>query len=121
MEADVELLATIDPQMAKLCTMPSVGPVTAATFVATIDNAERFDGPHQAEAYLGLVPSEMRSGEQQRRGRITKTDNTRLRSLVVQVALSTTRLRKGTTQGLWEWAARLEPSAGGSWPASSSR
>jgi hypothetical protein len=51
--------------MAKLCTMPSVGPVTAATFVATIDNAERFDGPHQAEAYLGLVPSEMSSGEQQ--------------------------------------------------------
>jgi transposase len=111
-EADVELLATTDPQMAKLCTMPSVGPVTAAAFVATIDDAKRFDGPHQAEAYLGLVPSEMSSGEKQRRGRITKTGNNRLRSLLVQVALSTMRLRKVATKGLWEWAARLEAKRG---------
>lgn len=35
--------------------MPSGGPVTAAAFVATVDEAGRSKGPHQVEAYLGLV------------------------------------------------------------------
>ena len=107
-EAELEELAAEDQQMKRLCTMPSVGTVTAAAFVSTIDDAKRFKGAHQAEAYLGLVPSEMSSGEKQRRGRITKTGNTRMRSLLVQVALSTMRLKKASTQHLWEWAGRLE-------------
>lgn len=111
-DAQLEKIASSDEQMKKLCTMPSVGPVTAAAFVATIDDAKRFDGAHQAEAYLGLVPSEMSSGEKQRRGHITKTGNTRMRSLMVQVALSTMRLKKASTQGLWEWAGRLEDKRG---------
>ena len=111
-EAELEALAERDVQVKALCSMPSVGPVTAAAFVATIDDAKRFEGAHQVEAYLGLVPSEMSSGEKQRRGRITKTGNSRMRSLLVQVALSTMRLKKPTTQGLWEWAAKLETKRG---------
>jgi transposase len=111
-DTELAALASQDEQMRKLCTMPSVGPVTAAAFVATIDDAKRFKGPHQAEAYLGLVPSEMSSGEKQRRGRITKTGNTRMRSLLVQVALSTMRLKKATTRHLWEWAERIETKRG---------
>lgn len=111
-EAGLSQLAATDAQMKLLCTMPSVGPVTAAAFVATIDDAKRFKGPHQVEAYVGLVPSELSSGEKQRRGRITKTGNGRLRSLMVQLALSTMRLRKGTTQQLWEWSGRLEAKRG---------
>ncbi len=88
--------------------MPSVGPVTAVAFVANVDDAKRFAGAHQLEAYLGLVPSEMSSGEKQRRGRITKMGSPRMRALLVQVALSTMRLRKATTAGLWEWASRIE-------------
>ena len=64
-DEQLEELAESDTQVAKLRTMPSVGPVTAAAFVATIDDAKRFKGPHQAEAYLGLVPSEKSSGEKQ--------------------------------------------------------
>jgi transposase len=111
-ESELEALAETDVQMKTLCTMPSVGPVTAAAFVATIDDAKRFEGAHQVEAYLGLVPSEMSSGEKQRRGKITKTGNSRMRSLLVQVALSTMRLKKESTKGLWEWAAKLETKRG---------
>jgi transposase len=111
-DTELAVLASQDEQMRKLCTMPSVGPVTAAAFVATIDDAKRFKGPHQAEAYLGLVPSEMSSGEKQRRGHITKTGNTRMRSLLVQLALSTMRLKKEETRHLWEWAERLEAKRG---------
>lgn len=111
-EAELAALAKVDVQVSKLCTMPSVGPVTAAGFVAVIDEAKRFEGAHQVQAYLGLVPSERSSGEKQRRGRITKTGNTRMRSLLVQVALSTMRLKKESTRGLWEWAGRLEAKRG---------
>jgi transposase len=111
-EEELSELASRDEQMKKLCTMPSVGPVTAAAFVATLDDAKRFKGPHQAEAYLGLVPSEMSSGEKQKRGRITKTGNARMRSLLVQLALSTMRLKKESTRHLWEWAERLEAKRG---------
>lgn len=112
--ADEELatLATTDPQVARLCTVPSVGPVTAAAFVATVDDANRFKGAHQLEAYLGLVPSEMSSGEKQRRGHITKTGNPRMRALLVQVAVGMMRLKKMSTTHLWEWAARLEARRG---------
>jgi transposase len=54
------------------------------------------------------VPSEMSSGEKQRRGHITKTGTSRRRALLVQVALSTMRLKKASTRHLWEWAERLE-------------
>ena len=107
-DEELERLAVSDVQMAKLCTMPSVGPVTAAAMVATVDDAKRFKGAHQLEAYVGLVPSEMSSGEKQRRGHITKTGSSRMRRLLVQVALSTMRLRKESTRSLWEWAARIE-------------
>jgi transposase len=111
-ERRLEEMVEADTQMAKLCTMPSVGPVTAAAFVAVVDDAGRFEGAHQLEAYLGLVPSELSSGEKQRRGRITKTGSSRMRALLVQVALSTMRLRKASTRGLWEWAGRLEAKRG---------
>jgi transposase len=65
-----------------------VGPVTASAFVAAVDTPERFDNAHQVEAYFGLVPSERSSGEQQRKGRITKAGNARVRWLLVQVAAS---------------------------------
>lgn len=36
----------------------------------------------------------------------------RMRALLVQVALSTMRLRKAATAGLWEWASRIEVRGG---------
>ena len=56
-------------------TAPGIGPVTAVAFAATLDGVSRFTSAHQVKAYLGLTPREYRSGEQQRRGRISKTGN----------------------------------------------
>jgi transposase len=70
----VELLGPIDKQIAALddelarlvpadevlrhlTTVPGVGPVTAAAFVATVDDVTRFRGAHQVEAYLGWCPA----------------------------------------------------------------
>jgi transposase len=84
-----------------------VGPVTASAFVAAVDTPERFDNAHQVEAYFGLVPSKRSSGEQQRKGRITKAGNARVRWLLVQVAASLMRARTPDTAHLRAWAERI--------------
>jgi transposase len=107
LDSRLEHLAKSDETVGRLCTAPSVGPVTAAAFASTIDEPERFRGAHQVEAYLGLIPSEMSSGEKQHKGRITKAGNGRLRYLLVQVALSILRLGSPRTEVLRDWAERI--------------
>src|SRR5438552_344849 len=75
-----------DPAVRRLCTVPGVGSVTAVAYVATIDHPHRFPHARQVAGYLGLVPRELSSGEQQRRGPITKAGNTRVRWLLVEAA-----------------------------------
>lgn len=96
-----------DPVVARLTTVPGVGPLTATAFVATVDDVGRFASAHQLEAYLGLVPSERSSGETQRRGRITKAGNVRLRWLLVEAAWRLLRSRSDETAVLRAWAERL--------------
>jgi len=103
----LEELARNDPQVRRLDTAPGIGPVTAATFVAILDRADRFVGPHQLEAYLGLVPREYSSGERQVRGRITKGGNTRLRCLLIEAAWSIVNYPKPETAALRQWTLRI--------------
>ena len=85
-ERAIEQIVDGDPVVQRLCTAPGIGPVTAVAFVSTLDLVQRFEGAHQVQAYLGLVPSEFSSGERLQRGAITKTGNTRLRWLLVEAA-----------------------------------
>ncbi len=103
----IEAITRPDARVQRLRTVPSVGPVTAAAFVATIDDAQRFRRAHEAEAYLGLVPRELSSGGRQRRGRITKAGNTRMRWLLVQAAMSILRCRHAQTDALRAWATGI--------------
>jgi transposase len=100
-------LAKEDEVVARLCTAPGVGPVTAASFVSTLDEAERFAGPKQARAYLGLVPSERSSGERQQRGHISKAGPGRARYMLVEAAWTILRRRSPTNSVLHEWAAGI--------------
>lgn len=96
-----------DAVMRRLQTVPGVGPVTAATFVATLDDVTRFGNAGQVAAYLGLVPSERSSGERQRRGAITKTGDRRTRWVLTQAAWTVWRMRGGTAEPLRVWARRI--------------
>jgi transposase len=91
----------------RLQRVPNIGPVTAAAFVAALDDAHRFGRAHEVEAYVGLVPREWSSGETQRRGRITKAGSGRVRWLLIQAAVSMLRLRDPRTAELREWAGRI--------------
>ena len=106
-DARLKERAKQDEVVRRLCTTPGIGPVTAATFVATLDTVERFERAHQVEAYLGLVPREMSSGERQQKGRITKAGNSRARSLLIESAWCILRRKKLETEQLWIWADRI--------------
>jgi transposase len=103
----IEHVAPQDARVQRLRSVPSIGPVTAAAFVATLDDAQRFRHAHQVEAYLGLVPREFSSGESQRRGPITQAGPGRARWLLLQAAISILRRRPPEAEALRTWALRI--------------
>jgi transposase len=107
LDKEIAAIADENPVVRRLRTVPGIGAVIGTAFVATIDQVARFGGAHQVEAYLGLVPRELSSGEKQHRGSITKAGNTRMRWLLVQAAWSVMRSRRAEAAGLRAWAARL--------------
>jgi len=106
-DATIEHLAVQDPRVPHLRSVPSIGPVTAAAFLATIDDVGRFHHAHHLEAYLGLVPREYSSGDTQRRGPITKAGHSRTRWLLIQAAVSILRRHPPQAEELRTWALRI--------------
>jgi transposase len=74
-----------DP-VAWLCSFRGIATHTALGLLAEIGDFRRFASPRELMSYLGLVPSEYSSGDQQHRGHITKTGNRHARRLVVEAA-----------------------------------
>jgi len=107
--ADTRLAAAAaaDPVVERLRTAPGIGPVTAVAFVATLDTVTRFTSAHHVAAYLGLTPREYSSGEQQHRGRISKTGSPRMRALLVEAAWRVLRSPQAAAAPLRAWAERI--------------
>lgn len=107
LDEKIKQLVDNDERVQRLTTVPSVGAVTAATFVAVIDDVARFESADKLQSYLGLVPREYSSGEKQQRGHITKAGNTRLRCLLVECAWGILRRRNPQSEALEQWAMRI--------------
>ena len=97
-------IAAQDPVVARLTTVPGIGPITATAYVAALDDAARFGRAAQVASYLGLVPREYSSGEQQRRGRVLRSAHPYVQSLLVQAAWRVWRSKDPRTAGLRPWA-----------------
>lgn len=63
-----------------------IGPVTALSFVLTIEDPNLFENPRDIGAYLGLVPKRDQSGNLDKQLRISKAGDAYLRSLLVGCA-----------------------------------
>ena len=96
-----------DPIVRRLTTLPGIGPITASAYVAALDDAARFGGAAQVASYLGLVPREYSSGEQQRRGRVMRSAHPYVQSLLVQAAWRISRLKDPRTAALCAWAEAI--------------
>ncbi len=105
--ADTELkaLALEDERMRRLMTVPGVGPVTAARFIAAIDRVERFPNASSVASYLGLIPSEDTTGVRIKRKRLTRAGAPQVRWALGQAAWSWDLRRPRDPMG--QWARRI--------------
>jgi transposase len=106
-QADKELqeLAERDETCGRLMSMPGVGPVTAMSFRAAVDDIERFKSAHALESYLGLTPGERSSGTKTTRLGITNAGPAKVRTALIQAAWSAYRTRQ--TDPMVQWARKL--------------
>lgn len=78
-----ELCKESYPETRLLQQVAGVGPLTALTFVLTLEDPGRFHKSREVGPALGLVPRRDQSGEQDPQRHITKTGDTYLRRLLV--------------------------------------
>jgi len=74
------------PETTLLQQIHGVGPLTALTFILTLEDPQRFRRSRTVGAYLGLVPARADSGQSHPQLRITKQGDRYLRTLLVQCA-----------------------------------
>ena len=80
-----ELLAG-NQMAANLESVPGVGLMTTAAFIAVTDDISRFKNAKAFASYLGLVPSESSSGDKRRMGSVTKAGQEILRRYFIHGA-----------------------------------
>jgi len=80
------VLAREDEDSRRSMTVPGIGPITALTFRAAIDQPARFRRSRSVGAYIGLTPRRYASGEIDWTGRISKCGDRMLRSYLFEAA-----------------------------------
>jgi transposase len=89
-----------------MMTVPGIGPITAAAFVAIIDKPDRFKNAAGVAAYVGLTPRRYQSGEVDYSGRISKSGDTMLRAYLYEAAyVVLARVKRFSS--LKSWGVRL--------------
>jgi len=79
---------SLAPLVTALMALRGVDFIAATTLLAEIGDLSRFRTPRELMAWLGLVPSEHSTGEDTRRGPITKAGNRRARQILIECAWS---------------------------------
>lgn len=79
-----------------LCSVPGVGLLTAMIFCTELTRPGRFTHQRQVAKILGLAPRVTQSGGTRREGKLMKSGNARVRTILVEAA--------------WRWI-RLDPAA----------
>ena len=78
-----------DPGFAAVKTIPGVGSILGAVFVAEIGDVHRFGGPGQLASWAGLTPKHYESDTTVHRGRITKQGSRLVRWAAVEAVQRT--------------------------------
>jgi len=94
------------PETARLKQVPGVGPITALTYVLTIEDPTRFQKSRDVGSFLGLRPRQSQSGKRDPQLGITKAGDRHLRWLLVECAHVLMSKRSPDSQ-LKRWGLRL--------------
>ena len=104
-------LTQTDETCRRLMTVPGVGAVTAAAFMATVDDPERFRRSSSVGAYFGLTPRRCQSGDIDYTGRISKRGDGLMRTYLFEAA-NVLLTRVSTWSTLKAWGMRLAKRSG---------
>lgn len=85
-EKTLKSLLAGNQMAANLESVPGVGLMTTAAFIAVADDVSRFKNAKAFASYLGLVPSESSSGDKRRMGSVTKAGQEILRRYFIHGA-----------------------------------
>ncbi|HEX7858613.1 MAG TPA: IS110 family transposase [Sphingobium sp.] len=107
----LESRATEDVVCSRLMTVPGVGPITALTFTASVEDPHRFNRSEDVGAYAGLVPRRSQSGERDVRGNISKAGDPMLRRTLYEAA-NIMLCRVQRPFALQQWGLRIAESKG---------
>ena len=106
-DSELTSRAQADTEIARLMTVPGVGPITATAFVSALDDVARFPTAGQLTSYVGLVPREYSSGERARRGRVVRSAQPRVQRLLIQAAWCLWRSKRPDGAVLRAWTDRV--------------
>ncbi|GGK47715.1 IS110 family transposase [Salinarimonas ramus] len=91
-----------DERVRTLMSTPGVGALTALTFVAAIDDPDRFESSRMVGAHFGLTPRKYQSGETDVTGRISKVGDHGVRVALYEAAnIILTRSAKNSVRKSW--------------------
>ena len=101
-----------EPRAARLKTMPKVGRIASLTFLAAVDDVNRFPTSRKLVGYSGLAPTVRQSGERTEYGAISREGRRELRAVWVQIAHLVAIDKKKATQPLRTWFNRVAKKRG---------
>lgn len=107
----LEARAAADPVATRLMSVPGVGPITALTYTASIEDPHRFARSDDVGAYAGLVPRRSQSGERDTRGHISKAGDAMLRRALYEAA-NNLLSRVKRPFALQQWGRRIAETKG---------
>ena len=102
----VKGLVRVDPICRRLMSIPGVGPVTALTFKAAVDDPNRFKSSRTVAAHFGLTPRRFQSGETDNPGHISRAGDADVRA-ALYVAAHSLLTRNAQWSTLKAWGVRL--------------
>lgn len=111
LEYRVRNLAKQDPICQRLMTAPGVGPITALTYKAGVDDPNRFKRSRTVAAHFGLTPRRFQSGEIDFDGHISRAGDANVRS-TLYVAANSMMTRSSTWSPLKAWGMKLAKTRG---------
>ena len=117
-DLDRRLLSVVRESAAcrRLMTIPGVGAIVAASFMAAVETPENFMTSRTVGAWIGLTPRRYQSGEVDYDGHISRRGDARLRALLYEAAtVLLTRVRGESRRAVaWPsrsaWASNARPS-----------
>jgi transposase len=102
----VKRAASQDEVCMRFMTVPGVGPITALTFKAAVDDPSRFKKSRTVAAHFGLTPRRYQSGEHDNPGRISKAGDRDVRS-TLYAAANALLMRTMANSQIKSWGMRL--------------